>query len=99
MNVVNLVILLVNVAYVSVHEAWEVEDVEVPVLDAARVQHTGAGVPAPTRGDRLHDVVAYHHPADAATAGHHHIAMLVIRLMQMEINLGAEAEADSRHTN
>lgn len=48
-----------------------------------------AGVPALTKGDHLHDVVAFHqHPRDAAIAGHHHhIAILVILLMQMEMGM------------
>lgn len=81
---VKQVISLVNVAYVLVQEAWEVEGDGVPVLGAARAQLTGAaGAPAPTEGDHLHDAVAFHqHPADAATAGHHlHIAMPVMHGM------------------
>lgn len=37
MSVVNLVILLVNVACVLVHEDWVVEGAEVHLLDAAEV--------------------------------------------------------------
>ena len=44
MNVVNLVILLENVACGLVHEAWEVDGVEALALVLVGVQVMGAGI-------------------------------------------------------
>ncbi|KAF8390383.1 hypothetical protein HHK36_024909 [Tetracentron sinense] len=97
MNVVNLVILLGNVAYALVQEAWEVEGVEAPVLGAEEAQVMVAGATALGGGDlHLHNAAAYRLVEAVATAGHRHIAMLILNHhMLMVINAGAEAEAEA----
>ncbi|RZC59134.1 hypothetical protein C5167_006434 [Papaver somniferum] len=86
-----------NVACVSDHEVWGVDDAEVLVLVVAEAPAMGEGVIAPMEGDlHLHDVVASHLDEAVALAGLHlHIAMHVVtHLIQMEIDgSGAGAEA------
>lgn len=94
MNVVNLVILLENVACGLAHEAWEVDGVEALALVLVGVQVMGAGAIARMQ-ENLHDVEAYRLVEVAATAGHLHIAVLaMIHLLLMETDVGvAESNA------
>ncbi|KAK3041769.1 hypothetical protein RJ639_000285, partial [Escallonia herrerae] len=86
MSVVNLVILLESVACALVHVAWEADDVEAQVLDAAGVQAMGVGVIVlviALAGEDLLGVAAYHLAAEATAGRLHIVAVSVIHLMLM----------------
>ncbi|PQQ18311.1 hypothetical protein Pyn_36022 [Prunus yedoensis var. nudiflora] len=99
MSVVNLVILLENVACVLVHEDWVVEGAEVHLLDAAEVlvmMVMDAGAIVRVGEDLLHDAVVSHLlDVDEATVGLLHIALLVVlHLMPMGTKLELEQTLD-----
>lgn len=98
MSVVSLVTLLVNVACALVHVAWGVDDAVALAHVDVEVQVMGmdAGAIAPVEDDLLlHVAAACHLDVVAVTAGHPHIAILVVvHLMLMGTKAVTSTEAN-----